>query len=99
MKRTLLLAGWMALGTLLGGCAANGAVIVRYGPPPPRYGVIGVAPGAGYVWTEGYYNWSGGAYVWTPGRWMRPPHPRAVWVPGAWVGARHGYAFRRGHWR
>ena len=100
MKRQLLAAGFLIAGTFLSGCAVQSYGRVRYAPPPPRYGVIGVAPGPGYVWTDGYYDWRGGNYVWMQGRWMRPPHRRAVWVPGAWMQSRRGgYEFRRGHWR
>jgi hypothetical protein len=99
MKRKLLATGFVMIGTLLSACAANGAAFVRFAPPPPRYGVVGVAPGPGYVWAEGFWDWRGGNYVWAPGRWMRPPHARAVWVPGVWVQSNRGYGFRRGHWR
>jgi len=99
MKQKILAAGFVVMGTLLSACAANGAVIVRVAPPAPRYGVVGVAPGPGYVWTEGYWNWRGANYEWVAGRWMRPPRPHAVWVPGVWVQSNRGYAFRRGHWR
>ena len=99
MKRKLLATGFVMIGTLLSACAANGAMYVRFAPPPPRYGVIGVAPGPGYMWAEGFWDWRGGNYVWAPGRWMRPPHARAVWDPGVWAQSNRGYAFRRGHWR
>lgn len=99
MRKQLLGLGFVIAGTLFSGCAAHGAVIVRVAPPAPRYGVIGVAPHPGYVWTEGYYNYRGGSYGWVPGRWMRPPRPHAVWVPGAWVEGRRGYEFHRGYWR
>lgn len=100
MKQRIFGPAALALGLLCGACAAPGAVVVRYGPPPPRYAVVGVAPGPGYVWTEGFWDWRGGAYVWVPGRWLRPPRPRAVWVPGAWVERPHrGWEFRRGGWR
>ena len=59
MKRQLLAAGFLIAGTLLSGCAARGAV-VGFAPPPPRYAVVGVAPGPGYVWTEGFYDYRGG---------------------------------------
>jgi len=98
MKRQLLAAGFVIAGTLLSGCAANGAVVVRFAPPPPRYAVVGVAPGPGYVWTEGFYDYRGGNYVWSAGRWMHPPRPHAVWVPGSWSQGRRGYEFRRGYW-
>jgi len=45
MKRKLLLFAPVVLGTISSACAVNGAYIVRYGPPPPpRYGIAGVAP-------------------------------------------------------
>ncbi|MBZ5575103.1 MAG: YXWGXW repeat-containing protein [Acidobacteriia bacterium] len=100
MKQRFLAPLALVGGALLSACAAPGAVVVRYGPPPPRYAVVGVAPGPGYVWTEGFWDWRGGNYVWVQGRWLRPPRPRAVWIPGGWVERpRHGYVFRRGHWR
>jgi len=100
MKRKLLTPALLLSGMILSACAAPGAVVVRYGPPPPRYGVVGVAPGPGYVWAEGFWDWRAGAYVWVPGRWMRPPRARAVWVPGSWVERPHrGWVYRRGYWR
>jgi hypothetical protein len=97
MKKLLLLAG-MLLGTVLTGCATG--AYVQYGPPPPpRYGVLGYAPGPGYVWTDGYWDWRGGRWFWVGGAWLRPPRPHAVWVPGSWTGQGHRYRFRRGYWR
>ena len=99
MKRQLMAAGFLIAGTLFSGCAARGAVVVAYAPPVARYAVLGVAPGPGYVWTEGFYDYRGGGYAWVPGRWMRPPRAHAVWVPGTWAQGRRGYEFRRGYWR
>lgn len=98
MKKMFLSVGLAALGAVSGGCATGG-VAVRFAPPPPRYAVVGVAPGPGYVWAEGFWDWRGGRYVWVTGRWMRPPHPGAVWVPAGWVEGRRGYGFHPGHWR
>jgi hypothetical protein len=98
MKRQLMTAGFLIAGALFTGCA-HGAVVVAFAPPPPRYAVIGVAPGPGYVWTEGFYDYRGGGYGWVPGRWMRPPRPHAVWVPGAWSQGRHGYELHHDYWR
>jgi hypothetical protein len=98
MKRALLLVT-MTMGAVLSGCAANGAYVVRYGPPPPpRYGIVGYAPGPGYIWTDGYWDRHGGQWVWIGGRWMRPPRPHAVWVPGLWVQEGRAWRFRRGYW-
>jgi hypothetical protein len=101
MKRKLLPIAAVLLGTILSGCAVNGAYVARYGPPPPppRYGVIGVAPGPGFVWIDGFWDWRGGRWYWVGGRWVRPPRPRAVWVPGYWVETHRGRVFRRGYWR
>jgi len=65
-------------------------------PPPPAYvaGPVGVAPGPGYVWVDGYWNWVGGRWVWVPGAWVLPPHGHRVWVAPAIDFRWHG-----GHWR
>ncbi|HVX67401.1 MAG TPA: YXWGXW repeat-containing protein [Bryobacteraceae bacterium] len=68
-------------------------------PPPPRLGIVGYAPGPGYVWTDGYYDLRGSRWVWVPGTWMRPPRGHAVWVRPRWEAHGHGYRFHRGHWR
>ena len=100
MKR-LVLVGTMALGALLStACAGGGVYAARFGPPPPpRYGIVGVAPSPGYVWTDGFWDRRGSQWVWIGGTWQRPPRARAVWVPHAWRQERGGWRFHRGHWR
>jgi len=99
MKK-LVLFGTLLFGTLLTACAPGGYAAVRFGPPPPpRYGVRGFAPGPGYVWTDGYWDWRGNRWTWIDGRWLRPPRARAVWVPGSWVESNRRWHFRRGYWR
>ena len=100
MKKLLLL-GTVLLGTTLTGCVGGGGyTAVRFGPPPPpRYGIVGVAPGPGFMWTDGYWDRRGGQWYWVGGRWMRPPRARAVWVPGTWHQDRNRWRFQRGHWR
>jgi len=94
----------LALGASLVGLAAcygppAGAVFVGVRPPVYREEVVGVAPGPGYVWVAGYWEWGGAAYAWAPGRWVVRPSARAVWVRGAWHGSRRGWYWRPGHWR
>jgi len=72
------------------------AVVVQ--PPPVRVEVVPGAPGPGYVWVNGYWNWNG-AWVWVPGRYVFPPRPHLVWVPGVWIHERHGWRWHHGHWR
>jgi hypothetical protein len=103
MNKTILATSVLALALTAGGCAARVGYYGEYvstPPPPPRREIIGVAPGPGFVWIEGYYAWRpAGGYYWVPGHWERPPRPRAHWVPGRWVRTRHGWVWREGGWR
>lgn len=73
---------------------------VSVGPPPPlAYGPVGVAPGPGYMWTDGYYDWGGNNWVWRQGRWARPPHPGYVWRKPYYEHRGHGYRVHQGHWQ
>jgi hypothetical protein len=95
-----MLASLVLAGALCVGAASAAEVVVRVGPPAPVHvGPIGVAPGPGYVWTNGYHEWVGGRYVWHEGVWVKPPHPHAVWVEHRWVHRNGGYVFVAGHWR
>jgi hypothetical protein len=67
-------------------------------PPPPQVEVVGVAPGPGYIWLGGYWNWEGGRHVWVPGRWDVPPRGYHTWVAHRWVPYRGGYRLAPGHW-
>lgn len=68
-------------------------------PAPPPDAVEGTAPGAGYTWVAGYYNWQGDHYQWVPGAWVMVPRPAAVWVPGRWRPTAGGYMWVSGHWQ
>jgi hypothetical protein len=99
MKRALWLVPALAMFSLTG-CAAR-ASYYAVGPPPPRpavYGAVGYAPGPGYVWIDGFWDWRN-RYVWVPGYWGRPPRPHARWVPGRAYYNHGRYSYRRGHWR
>ncbi|HXI39804.1 MAG TPA: hypothetical protein VNH83_07490 [Bryobacteraceae bacterium] len=98
MKRAFWLAPALALFSLVG-CAARASYYAVGPPPPPAiYGAVGYAPGPGYVWIDGFWDWHN-RYVWVPGYWSRPPHPHARWVPGRAYYNNHRYYYRRGHWR
>ncbi len=104
MFKKILPAAMVALAMLSASCAGprySSGVGVRFGaPPPPRYGVIGVAPGNGYVWADGHWNRGARDWDWYAGSWQRPPRSRAKWVPGHWEASRGGnYRFQRGRWR
>jgi WXXGXW repeat (2 copies) len=100
MRQKLPGAALVLAGALLAGCGQGyGALYVRNGPPPPRYGVVGVAPGPGFVWTPGYWDWRSNNWFWVQGRWLRPPRRRAVWVAPEWRHEGRGWRFHRGRWR
>jgi hypothetical protein len=98
MKNKILVAGFVISSALLAGCA-GGSYYVRTGPPAPRYGVVGVAPGPGYLWTDGYWDRRGNNWAWVGGSWVRPPRGRRVYVRPEWRQERGGWRLHRGHWR
>jgi YMGG-like Gly-zipper len=68
--------------------------------PPPPDETVAVAPGPGYVWISGEWQWNGVGWVWTGGSWAYPPYPGAIWVHGYWYrGPFGGWRHARGHWR
>src|SRR6266567_2901046 len=96
MKQRILAGTFVMLGTILTACAGGGygsGYYVRYGPPAPRYAVVGVAPGPGYIWTNGYWDRRGGNWGWSEGRWVRPPRARARWVEHEWRNEGTGWRF------
>jgi len=97
MKRIWMAGAFVMASTLMTACA-GGAVVVE-GPPPPRYGVVGVAPGPGFVWVEGFWDLRGSRWEWAPGHWVRPPRARAVWVAPEWRHESNRWRFHKGHWR
>ena len=80
--------------------SAAQTTVIRIAPPPPvRVGVVGVAPGPGYVWIGGYQRWNGNGYVWVPGRWVRPPRAGVIWVSPRYVNSGGTWVFHKGYWR
>lgn len=72
--------------------------VVVDGPPPPQADPVIVAPGPGYAWIPGVWEWHG-RWVWVSGYWAVPPHPTAIWVEGSWVRGPYGWRHVPGHWR
>ena len=73
-----------------------GAVVE--GPPAPPTETVVVAPGPGYVWVPGEWDWRG-RWVWVTGYWAFPPYPRAVWIDGYWTHGPYGWHRVPGRWR
>ena len=101
MKQKLLAGAAVLLGTVLSACGGGyyGASYVGYGPPPPRYGAMGYAPGPGYVWVDGYWNRYGNDWRWNNGRWAVPPRGYHHWERSEWRHEGRSWRFHEGRWR
>ncbi len=103
LRRSILSATLLGSFALTACAAGYGNYYAGYAPPPPpapyRVGVVGYAPGPGFVWTNGYWALRGGRWAWAEGAWVRPPRHRAVWVAPYWEPHRRSYRFHRGYWR
>ena len=103
MYRKALLLGFVSLALgVLSACAGGYASYTVPGPPPPPvygYGVMGTAPGPGYVWVNGYSDWRGGRWVTVRGAWVRPPRRHAVWIAPSYRPYGRGYRYYPGRWR
>jgi hypothetical protein len=98
MRRSVLTLALAA--SLLVGCGGGVGYYYASAPPPPiRAEAIGVAPGPGYVWINGYWGWRGRNYAWVPGYYTRPPRAHSVWVAPRWDRDHDRYRFREGRWR
>jgi hypothetical protein len=86
-------------GLSLAGCAGGYAYYASTPPPALRVEGRGVAPGAGFVWVDGYWGYRGRSYAWVPGRWDRPPRGRSRWETGRWETRKGRYYYRDGRWR
>lgn len=96
----------LLLACALGSATATAAIIpaaaqvyVQTAPPAPIYESVPAAPGAGYYWVAGYWEWNGYRYVWRRGYYAETPYSGAAWVPGHWVHNGYGWYWRAGHWR
>jgi hypothetical protein len=100
MIRFVLLLTLLLAAFALGGCG-HGYVGAYVGPPPPQpyvVGPVGVGPGPGYLWNDGFWDLRGGKWAWSNGHWARPPHSGYHWEAPRWEHRGNRYHFRRGHW-
>jgi hypothetical protein len=74
-------------------------ISVRIGPPALPVYEQPLCPGAGYLWTPGYWAWSDDdGYYWVPGTWVEAPEPGFLWTPGYWGWNDGAYAWNAGYW-
>ena len=73
-------------------------VAVHIGPPALPVYEQPVCPGAGYIWTPGYWAHGDDDYYWVPGTWVEAPQVGFLWTPGYWGFAGGGYVWHAGYW-
>ena len=70
-------------------------------PPPPEKaeGARPAAPGYGYIWVAGYWDYLDGNYIWRDGRWVQGK-PDYEYVRARYDNdAGKGWVFHRPHWK
>ncbi len=73
-------------------------ISVRIGPPPLPVYTQPLCPGAGYIWTPGYWAWDDDdGYYWVPGTWVLAPVGE-LWTPGYWGWNDGLYGWNDGYW-
>jgi hypothetical protein len=80
--------------------AVNVAIGISVGTPPPVLPVYTqpLCPGAGYMWTPGYWAYGPEGYYWVPGTWVMAPATGVLWTPPYWGWSGGLYVFHAGYW-
>jgi len=73
-------------------------ISVHIGPPALPVYAQPVCPGAGYIWTPGYWAYGPDDYYWVPGTWVIAPTPGFLWTPGYWGWGGGVYVWHAGYW-
>jgi hypothetical protein len=99
-RRLANAAALLALAASLSACVMvptrHGYVAVA--PPAPHVEVVGVAPGPGYFWIDGYWGWHGNRHAWVGGHWEKR-RPGYRWEPHAWQRDGGRYRESPGRWQ
>ena len=89
----------LAIAALMGSLAFAGVQFsVNVAPPPIAVYDQPPAPGDGYIWAPGYYQYGDYGYYWVPGHWVLPPSAGLLWTPGYWGFAGGRYNWHEGYW-
>jgi len=73
---------------------------VRDAPPPEKTETADkpAAPGMGYIWVAGYWDYLDGNYVWRDGRWVQAK-PDYEYVRARYEYDGKSWLFHRPHWK
>ena len=80
--------------------SAQVTVAITFGPPALPIYEQPICPGAGYIWTPGYwaYDYDYDDYFWVPGTWVLVPAPGLLWTPGYWGWGNRVFVWYPGYW-
>lgn len=76
----------------------DGQIHVPSGPPAPPAEFPPPAPGPGYAWVSGYWDWTGYEWYWVGGHWA-PSQPGYIYVRPRYVVSGGTWIYHRGYWR
>jgi WXXGXW repeat (2 copies) len=93
---------WLLVALVMVGCLSTAYagvfVSVGFGPPALPVYTQPLCPGAGYMWTPGYWAYGPEGYYWVPGTWVVAPQPGLLWTPGYWGWGGGAYLWHGGYW-
>ena len=88
-----------AIAAAFSSASAQIVLSVRIAPPALPIYTQPICPGAGYIWTPGYWSYTeDGGYFWVPGTWVLAPEVGFLWTPGYWGWADGLYVWNAGYW-
>jgi hypothetical protein len=74
-------------------------VPVSSAPPPEKTeSARPAAPGFGYIWVQGYWDYLAGNYIWRDGRWVQGK-PDYEYVRARYEYTGKEWVFHRPHWK
>src|SRR5271154_2077327 len=89
----------IAIATAFSTASAQIVLSVRIAPPALPIYTQPICPGAGYIWTPGYWSYADdGGYFWVPGTWVEAPEVGFLWTPGYWGWSDGLYVWNAGYW-
>jgi hypothetical protein len=85
-------------GSRAGDTQSQLTVQVAQAPPADKVEDKSSAPGYGYIWVAGYWDYLDGNYIWRPGRWVQGK-PDYEYVRARYEQTGGQWLFHRPHWK
>lgn len=92
------LGGCMLAVPIMASAQLSVGISIGYAPPPLPWYPQPYCPGAGYLWTPGYWSYGPYGYYWVTGAWVLAPAVGLLWTPGYWAWNGGNYWWHTGYW-